>query len=70
VTNLPRETAASLTIRYRWEDMRTGEILRDQPRFTTTVTYVRPVGESVDHAVLDAVNRLARKVVSDMQEDW
>jgi len=67
---LPRQTAATLAIRYRWQDMRTGKILVDQPRLITTVEYVRPAGETVYHARDDAVNKLARKVVASMETQW
>jgi len=67
---LPRETAATLVIRYRWQDMRTGKLLVDQPRLITTVQYVRPTGETVYNAREDAVNRLARKVVAGMETPW
>src|SRR5207249_271288 len=54
-TDLPRETAGTLVIRFRWQDMRTGKLLVDQPRFVTTVEYVRPVGETIFHAREEAV---------------
>jgi len=69
-TDLPRETAGTLSIRYRWQDMRTGKLLVDRPRLITTVQYVPPVGETVHHARDDAVNRLARKVVASMERPW
>jgi hypothetical protein len=70
LTALPRETAGSLAIKFRWQDMRTGKILVDQPRLLTTVEYVRPVGETVYNGRDDAVDRLARRVVSSMATSW
>jgi len=70
LTALPRETAGSLTIRYRWVDQRTGKILVDQPRLVTTVEYVRPVGETVYNARDDAADRMARRVVDSMATSW
>jgi hypothetical protein len=69
-TNHPRQTAATLAISYRWQDMRTGKILAENPRFVTTVEYVRPAGENVNNAYDDAVSRLARKVVQNMERPW
>jgi len=69
-TDLPRETAATLAIRYRWQDLRTGKLLVDQPQLITTVQYVRPVGETVHNARNEAVDRLARKVVASMERPW
>ena len=66
----PRETAATLIIRYRWKDVRTGKLLRDRPRFVTTVTYVRPAGETVAGGRLNAVSQMARNIVGDMENDW
>lgn len=70
LTDRPRETAATLVVRYQWQDMRTGKLLRDRPRFLTTVNYRRPAGESVEMARLDAVNKLARSIVDDMESSW
>jgi len=69
-TALPRETAGTLMVRYRWQDMRTGKILVDQPRLVTTVEYVRPVGEKVFNARDEAVDRLARRIISSMETPW
>ena len=70
ITALPRETAATMSVRYRWQDMRTGKLLVDQPRAVTTVQYVRPVGETVYNARDDAVNRMARRIVASMETPW
>jgi hypothetical protein len=70
LTNRPRQTAATLAIRYRWQDMRTGKLLVEQPRLLTTVDYVRPTGETVYNAREDAANRMARLVVRSMEQPW
>ncbi len=69
-TDQARETAGSLVIRYRWQDMRTGKLLVDQPRLVTTVEYVPPVGETVYNARDDAADRIARRVVESMAAAW
>lgn len=69
-TDLPRQTAATLVIRYRWQDMRTGKLLVDEPRFVTTVEYVRPVGETTYEARDDAANRIARRIIQSMESPW
>ena len=70
ITDRPRETAATLAVRYRWQDMRTGKILVDKPTFVATVQYVRPAGETVFTAREDAVNKMARKMVQSMETAW
>lgn len=70
VTDLPRETAGTLAVRYRWQDQRTGKILVEQPRLVETVTYVRPLGESVQDGREQAVNALARRIAESMESPW
>jgi len=70
ITDRPRETAATLAVRYRWQDMRTGKIIVEKPMLVTTVQYVRPVGETVFNAREDAVNKIAEKMVETMQTGW
>lgn len=70
ITDRPRQTAASLAIRFRWQDQRTGKLLVDQPRLVTTVDYARPTGENVYDARENAVNQLARKIVQAMESPW
>jgi len=66
----PREMAATLIIRYRWKDVRTGKLLRDRPRFVSTVTYVPPTDETIYQGRSDAVSRMAREIVGDMENSW
>lgn len=70
ITNLPRQTAATLVVRYRWQDMRTGKLLAENPRLITTVDYVRPVGETVYNARSDAADQMARRIVESMAVPW
>lgn len=69
-TDRPRETSATPVIRYLWQDVRSGRIIRQRKRWVTTVTYIEPVGESEANARLEGVAKLARRIVNDMQEDW
>jgi hypothetical protein len=70
VTDLPRETAATLAIRYTWKDLRTGKLLVDQPRFIATISYVRPAGETAYNAREDATTKAARLIVQSMESPW
>jgi hypothetical protein len=42
----------------------------DRPRFVQTVDYVKPLGEDFDHASQRAMNRLAVRIVEQMESDW
>ncbi len=70
ITDRPRETAASLTVRFRWQDMRTGKILAEQDRLVTTVQYVRLAGEDTYNARDEAAAKLARRLVEAMETAW
>lgn len=65
----PRETAATLVVRWQWKDLRTGEILVDRPQFIHTVDYIRPVGEDFYHAMQRASNEMAERIVEEMLDD-
>lgn len=70
ITALPRDTAGTLVIRFRWQDMRTGKIIVEHPRLISTIQYVRPAGETIENGRNDAVSKTARKIVDQMATDW
>lgn len=70
LSDLPRETSGTLVIRYRWQDVRTGKILVDEPRFVTTITFVQPVGETAFNGRDEAVTKMARRIVASMEKPW
>ena len=65
----PRETAATLVVSFQWKDLRTGEVLVDRPRFVQTVDYIRPVGEDFYHAMQRACDRMAERIVEELESD-
>jgi len=67
---LPRETAATMIVAFQWKDLRTGEILLDRPAFAQTVDYVRPLGEDFYHASQRICDRMAERMVEQMEADW
>lgn len=70
VTNRPREMAGTLSVRYRWQDRRTGKLLVDRPLAVTTVQYVPPVGEQDYDGYELAVDQMARQIVESMETPW
>ena len=65
--NRPRETSATILISFRWKDLRTGELLVDRPNYVQTVDYIRPLGEDFYHASQKAMDRLAERMIEEMQ---
>jgi hypothetical protein len=70
ITDRPRETAGTIAVRYRWQDLRTGKILVDQPRFVETVTYIRSTGENTYDGLEEATNKIARRIVESLERPW
>jgi hypothetical protein len=67
----PREIGATIVVRYRWEDQRTGEILVERPRFVHMVNYIPPVGETFAKGVeVRGIDQMAERIVETMETDW
>jgi len=69
---LPREIEVMLEVSFRWTDLRTGKVLRERKGFRVAGTYVPsgPFREDFFHGSEDTINRLARRIVEQMQADW
>lgn len=69
-TVTPRETAATFVVSFQWKDLRSGEILLSRSNYVQTIDYIRPLGEDFYHASQHAIDRLAERMVEEMQSDW
>lgn len=69
-TDLPREIGSTVVIRYRLQDMRTGDILVQRPRFVYQTSYIPPVGETFSHGMTRAMDGLAELIVESMELSW
>jgi hypothetical protein len=68
--DLPREIGSSVVVRFRMQDMRTGEILVEHPNFTFQTSYIPPVGESFTQGMTRALDGVAERFVEMMETDW
>lgn len=68
--DLPRETGSTIVVRYRLQDMRSGEILVERPRFVYQTSYIPPVGETFTMAMTRGLEGLAEQLVESMESDW
>lgn len=67
----PRETSQTVVVAFQWKDLRTGEVLVDRPNFVQTVDYIRPLNEDFYHASQRNMDRLAERIVEQMEsDDW
>jgi len=65
----PRETSMTVVVRFYWKDLRTGETLVDRPRFVQTVDYIPPLGEDFYHGSERAMDRLAERMLEQLEND-
>lgn len=70
-TDDPREIGSTIAMRYRWKDLRTGEILVERPRFVHMTSYVPSVGESFAKGVnVRGLDGMAERIVETMETGW
>ena len=69
-TDLPREIGSTVTVRFRVQDLRTGELLVDRPRNVYQTSYIPPVGETFTDAMTRAMDGLAEQMVESMESTW
>lgn len=70
--NLARQLMASITARVAWIDIRQGGIPRQRDRVTVTeeMFFYPELGETTTAAYSKVIERLARQIVSMMEESW
>ncbi len=68
--DLPREIGSTVVVRFRLQDMRTGDILVDRPRFVYQTSYIPPVGETFTDGMTRALDGLAEQIVETMELGW
>jgi len=69
-TDLPREIGSTVVVRYRLQDLRSGDILVDRPRFVYQTSYIPPVGETFTQGMTRAMDGLAEQIVESMESPW
>lgn len=69
-TDLPREIGSTIVVRFRLQDMRTGQVLAQRLRFVYQTSYIPPVGETFDQGMTRGLEGLAEKLVESLESDW
>ena len=69
-TDLPREIGSTVVVRFRVQDMRSGKILVDRPRFVYQSSYVPSVGETFAVGMTRGLEGLAEQIVESMESGW
>ncbi len=68
--DLPREMGSTVVVRFRWQDVRTGEILVERPRFVYQTSFIPPLGETFTQGMTRALDGMAEQIVESMEADW
>ncbi len=69
-TDLPREIGTTMVVRFRFQDLRSGDILVERPRFVYQTSYIPPVGETFTQGMTRAIDGLAEQIVETMESPW
>jgi lipopolysaccharide assembly LptE-like protein len=69
---VPQEIELTVTVDFTWKDLGSGDVIRGRRGFVAVGRYIPTagVGEPFEVAQRQAVQRLARDIVSTMQSDW
>ena len=66
----PREIGSTVIVSFRIQDLRTGDILVERPRFVYQASYIPPVGETFSDGMTRALDGMAELIVETMESDW
>jgi hypothetical protein len=69
-TRLPRDKQLNLVVRVEWKDLRSGQLLLDQPLLVSSADYLPSAGETEAYGQRIAMDKLAAKIVARMYDDW
>lgn len=71
-SGLPREKELTVTVSFTWTDLRSGKVLAQRRSFRQAGTYIppQPFGEDFFQGSEDVVNKLAKRIVEQMETDW
>jgi hypothetical protein len=69
-TAVPQEQLYTVTINFRWTDLRSGKIILERRNFQQTANFYGTVGEGEFVGSQNAMEKLALEIVNQMEADW
>ncbi|KPJ59245.1 MAG: hypothetical protein AMS15_07125 [Planctomycetes bacterium DG_23] len=66
----PTEKQITIVINFRWEDLRSGEVIVSRNNFRQTAEYIIPAGETLITARSEAFADVAERIVEQMEGGW
>jgi hypothetical protein len=69
-TDQPQDVEVTVTCWFEWKDLRTGKIKARRDRLSASGSYAPAIGQNLNSATRDAMQRLAERIVEAMEEEW
>ena len=71
-TGRPREMEITIFVSFQWKDLRNGDIRVSRSNFSTSGTYIshEPFDRDFFQGSEDVINKLARRIVEQMENAW
>jgi hypothetical protein len=69
-TGLPREQLLQLEVEVTWKDLRTGEYLVRQRKYSQPADFLPALRETPFSAEQDAIEQMAEAIVEEMEAEW
>ncbi|MBU0717499.1 MAG: hypothetical protein KJ749_04555 [Planctomycetes bacterium] len=69
-TDLPREIGATIAIRCRLQDLRSGDILLEMPKLVYQTSYLPSTGERFTDGMTRGIDGLAERIVENLETSW
>ena len=71
-TGRPRDQEITFYVSFEWTDLRSGKILVKKSNFRVTSTYLpsAPLSEDFFQGSEDVINKLAERIVEQMEDEW
>jgi len=71
-TGMPRELEMTVFVTFQWKDLRKGTVLVERSNFSTAGTYITgaPFNRDFFQGSEDVLNKLARRIVQQMETSW
>ena len=69
-TDLPAEKQQQMVVNFTWKDRRSGRMLAEGRNVRVVSEYTPPIGETFFTGRQELMDKMARKIVSQMREPW
>jgi len=71
-TGRPNELEVTMVVSFVWKDLRSGQVRKERTNFRAVGTYIppEPFAEEFFQGSQEVINRMAERIVEQMEADW